>query len=80
MIGRHAVQQLIEPRHRVSGVTRTARGERAPEGLGARPVRADVLDEMELRTAFAGADAVVNLLTHIPPADRMAAPSGLCAV
>ena len=74
VIGRHAVQQLIDAGHRVSGVTRTARGERALEGLGARPVRADVFDEMELRSAFAGADAVVNLLTHIPPADRMAAP------
>ena len=74
VIGRHAVQQLINAGHRVTGVTRSARGERALEGLGARPVRADVFDEVELRSAFAGADAVVNLLTHIPPADRMAAP------
>jgi UDP-glucose 4-epimerase len=74
VIGRHAVKQLINDGHRVTGVTRSARGERALEGLGARPVRADVFDEVELRSAFADADAVVNLLTHIPPADRMAAP------
>ena len=74
VIGRHAVQQLIHAGHRVTGVTRSARGERALADLGARPVRADVFDEVGLRSAFAGAEAVVNLLTHIPPADRMAAP------
>ena len=74
VIGRHTVQQLIESGHRVTGVTRSERGERALEGLGARPARADVFDEAELRSAFAGAGAVVNLLTHIPSADRMAAP------
>ena len=74
VIGRHAVQHLLNAGHRVIGVTRSARGERALQGLGARPVRADVFDEVELRSAFAEADAVVNLLTHIPPADRMAAP------
>jgi nucleoside-diphosphate-sugar epimerase len=73
VIGRHAVQQLIDAGHRVTGVTRSARGARTLEALRARPVLADVFDERELRSAFAGADAVVNLLTHIPPADRMAA-------
>jgi nucleoside-diphosphate-sugar epimerase len=74
VIGRHAVQQLINAGHRVTGVTRSARGAATLEGLRARPVRADVFDEVQLRSAFAGADAVVNLLTHIPPTDRMAAP------
>jgi nucleoside-diphosphate-sugar epimerase len=74
VIGRHAVQHLTNAGHRVIGITRSARGERALQGLGARAVRADVFDEVELRSAFAGADAIVNLLTHIPPADRMAAP------
>ena len=74
VIGRHAVQQLINAGHRVTGVTRSARGARELKDLGARPVRADVFDEGELRSAFADAEAVVNLLTHIPSADRMAAP------
>ena len=74
VIGRHAVPQLVDAGHRVTGVTRSARGERLLEHLGARPVRADVFDEAQLRSAFAHADAVVNLLTHIPPAERMAAP------
>ena len=74
VIGRHAVQQLIHAGHRVTGIARSARGARTLEVLGARVVRADVFDELELRGAFAGADVVVNLLTHIPPADRMGAP------
>ncbi len=39
VIGRHAVQQLINAGHRVTGVTRSARGERALRGSG-RPPRA----------------------------------------
>src|SRR5687767_6749725 len=74
VIGRHAIQQLTNAGHRVTAVTRSARGEGALKGLGARPFRADVFDEGELRSAFAGADAVANLLTHIPPADRMSEP------
>jgi nucleoside-diphosphate-sugar epimerase len=74
VIGRHAVQQLVNAGHRVTGVTRSARGAQELSDLGARPVLADVFDEGELRSAFAGADAVANLLTHIPSADRMAAP------
>jgi nucleoside-diphosphate-sugar epimerase len=52
------------------------RGRRLLEGLGARAVEADVFDPFSLTEAFAGADAVVNLLTHIPSADRVAAPGG----
>jgi nucleoside-diphosphate-sugar epimerase len=74
VIGRHAVEQLINAGHRVSGIARSALGERALQALGAHPVRADVFDEAALRSAFADAHAVVNLLTHIPSADRMAAP------
>jgi len=74
VIGRHAVKQLINAGHRVTGVTRSARGARELRDLGARPARADVFDEGELRSVFADAEAVVNLLTHIPSADRMALP------
>jgi nucleoside-diphosphate-sugar epimerase len=56
-------------------VTRSARGRERLESLGAHPVEADVFDEASLRRAFEGADAVVNLLTHVPSADRMADPS-----
>ena len=74
VVGWRSVRELLAAGHQVAGVTRSERGRRLLEGLGARPVMADVFDEAELTTAFAGADAVVNLLTHVPPADRMATP------
>jgi UDP-glucose 4-epimerase len=75
VIGRRAVRELLAAGHRVTGVTRSALGRERLESLGARAVEADVFDEASLRRAFAGADAVVNLLTHVPGADRMADPS-----
>jgi nucleoside-diphosphate-sugar epimerase len=74
VVGRRAVRELLAAGHRVSGVTRSLRGRRLLEGLGARPIEADVFDLASLTVAFAGADTVVNLLTHVPPADQMMAP------
>ena len=74
VLGRRAVRELLAAGHRVTGVTRSARGRRQLEDLGARAVEADVFDPAAMTAAFAGADAVVNLLTHIPSADGMAAP------
>jgi nucleoside-diphosphate-sugar epimerase len=75
VIGRRAVRELLAAGHRVTGVTRSARGRERLESLGARAVEADVFDEASLRRAFHGAHAVVNVLTHVPGADRMADPS-----
>jgi nucleoside-diphosphate-sugar epimerase len=75
VIGRRAVRELLAAGHRVTGVTRSARGRERLESLGAHAVEADVFDEASLRRAFDGARAVVNLLTHVPGADRMADPS-----
>jgi UDP-glucose 4-epimerase len=75
VIGRHAVRELLAAGHRVTGVTRSARGRETLASLGARAVEADVFDEASLRRVFDGADAIVNLLTHIPSVDRMAEPS-----
>ncbi|GAA3388741.1 NAD-dependent epimerase/dehydratase family protein [Cryptosporangium minutisporangium] len=75
VIGRRAVRDLLAAGHHVTGVTRSARGRERLQSLGARAIEADVFDEAPLRRAFDGADAVVNLLTHIPSADRMADPS-----
>src|SRR5690349_21368662 len=72
--GRRAVRELLARGHRVTGVTRSARGRSRLEGLGARAVDAEVFDQPALESAFAGADIVINLLTHVPPADRMALP------
>ena len=75
VIGRRAVRELIAAGHRVTGVTRSARGRERLESLGASAVEADVFDETSLRRAFDGADTVINLLTHVPSADRMADPA-----
>ena len=72
VVGRRAVRALLAAGHRVTGVTRSARGRERLESLGARAVEADVFDEASLRRAFDGAEAVANLLTHIPSVDRMA--------
>jgi UDP-glucose 4-epimerase len=75
VIGRRAVRELIAAGHRVTGVTRSARGRERLESLGASAVEADVFDEASLLRAFDGADTVINLLTHVPSADRMADPA-----
>ena len=75
VIGRRAVRALLGAGHRVAGVTRSARGRERLESLGARAVEVDVFDEAALRRAFDGADAVINLLTHIPSIERMGEPS-----
>src|SRR5215218_8305972 len=72
VIGRRAVRELLADGHRVTGVTRSATGRERLESLGARAVEADVYDTASLCRAFDGSDAVVNLLTHVPSADRMA--------
>jgi nucleoside-diphosphate-sugar epimerase len=74
VVGRRAVKELLAAGHEVRGVTRSARGARLLERLGARAVEADVFDPASLAGAFSGADVVVNLLTHIPRSDRMADP------
>src|SRR3954468_11300813 len=74
-IGRRAVRELLAAGHHVTGVTRSAGGRERLQSLGARAVEADVFDEAALRRAFDGADTVVNLLTHVPSADRMADPT-----
>jgi UDP-glucose 4-epimerase len=74
VVGRRAVRELLAAGHRVVGVTRSARGAGVLEGLGARAVSADVFSQSSLAGAFAGADAVINLMTAIPPTERMAEP------
>jgi UDP-glucose 4-epimerase len=75
VIGQRAVREVLAAGHRVAGVTRSAHGRDRLESLGARAVEADVFDEESLRRAFDGADAVINVLTHVPSPDRMADPS-----
>lgn len=74
VVGRRAVRELLAAGHQVRGVTRSARGVELLDRLGATAVEADVFDQRSLARVFAGADVVVNLLTHIPRSDQMATP------
>jgi nucleoside-diphosphate-sugar epimerase len=75
VIGRRAIGEFLAAGHEVTGITRSPRGRAIVGALGAQAVDADVFDEAALRRAFDGASIVVNLLTHIPPAERMADPA-----
>jgi nucleoside-diphosphate-sugar epimerase len=44
VVGRRAVRERLAAGHRVAGVTRSARGRRLLQGLGARAIEADVVD------------------------------------
>lgn len=74
VLGRRVVEQLVIAGHGVTAVVRSESSARKARERGARPVIADVYDRDALTAAFAGADAVVNLLTRIPPAARMGDP------
>ena len=71
VIGRRAVREVLAAGYRVTGVTRSTRGRERLESLGVAAVEADVFDAASLRRAFAGAEAVVILLTHVPSTNRM---------
>ena len=76
VVGRRAVRELLArgpPRHRRRRAR--ARGRRlARAARRATPSKPTSSTRPPSTSAFAGADAVVNLLTHIPSADRMATP------
>jgi UDP-glucose 4-epimerase len=71
VIGWRSVRELVEQGHRVTGITRSTRGHAQLRQLGARAEFANVFEPAALHAPLAGADAVVNLLTHIPAAQRM---------
>jgi nucleoside-diphosphate-sugar epimerase len=74
VLGRRVVRELLAAGHPVAGVTRSERGRALLHAIGARAIVADVFDPASLGAAFSRAHAVVNLLTHIPPADAMGRP------
>ena len=74
VLGRATVPRLVAAGHEVSAVSRRDDSDRALRAAGAEPVRLDIFDPDAVAAAAAGADAVVNLATHIPPASRVAIP------
>ncbi len=72
VLGHRTVARLVAAGHGVTGVSRSPEKDAVLEALGARPVRVDIFDRDALRDAVAGAEAVVNVTTKIPPVAQMA--------
>jgi nucleoside-diphosphate-sugar epimerase len=75
VIGRAAVRSLLAAGHDVDVLTRSAANTVAIEELGARPRPGDLFDTATLELMYAGADAVVNLASHVPVGYAAAWPS-----
>jgi nucleoside-diphosphate-sugar epimerase len=75
VIGRAAVRSLLAAGHDVDVLSRSAANTELIDRIGARPRPADLFEPASLEAAYAGADAVVNLATHIPVGYSAAWPS-----
>ncbi len=72
VIGHRAVRELTAAGHDVTALARTPEKAELVESMGATPVTFDVFDRDQVLTHASGHDAVVNLLTHIPPLTKAA--------
>jgi nucleoside-diphosphate-sugar epimerase len=66
VLGRRAVEQLVEAGHDVRGVARTDAKADLLTTLGASHERVDIFDAAAVKKATIGVDVVMNLATHIP--------------
>lgn len=66
IIGRAAVRSLVAAGHEVDVLARSPQNVPVIESLGARPRRGDLFDPAGLERLYAGAEAVVNLASHVP--------------
>lgn len=74
VVGRRAVDRLIEAGHDVTGVARSPAKAAQLHRQGATPVTVDLFDAAAVKEAVAGHDVVINLATHIPPMSQAALP------
>ena len=75
VIGRRALPALTAAGHEVSALARGPGRAARVSSLGAAPVEADPFDEAGLARALSGQEAVINVMTRIPPLSRAALPS-----
>ena len=66
VVGRAAVRSLLTAGHDVDVLSRSPENTAIIEALGARPCPGDLFDVAGLERLYAGADAVVNLASHVP--------------
>lgn len=74
-IGRPTVPLLTAAGHEVTAVVRSPEKRAQVEAAGAAGVEVDLFDAAAVRQAVAGHDAVVNLVTNIPPMTQAGRPS-----
>ena len=74
-VGRPTVARLLAEGHDVTAVARTEEKAAALERAGARPAQVSLFDPDGLRSAMAGAEAVLNLATSIPVGAKAALPT-----
>ena len=67
VLGRAAVPRLVAAGHEVTAVARGADKAERLRAQGATPVAVDLFDEVAVRAAVEGHDAVVHMATSIPP-------------
>jgi nucleoside-diphosphate-sugar epimerase len=70
--GWRAVRELVKAGHDVTALARTDAKAKLIDDLGGKPVKFDVFDRADVIAHAGGHEAVVNLLTHIPPTTRAA--------
>lgn len=73
VVGRRLVPRLIQAGHSVTAVSHSKAEEL--RSWGATPVELDLFDEPAVQRAVAAQDAVINLATRIPPANRAFFPA-----
>ena len=74
VIGGRVLPHLTAAGHVVTAIGRSPEKRASIERAGARPVEVDLFDELRVRDAVAGHEAIVNLATHIPKSSRMFLP------
>lgn len=72
VLGRRVLPRLHDAGHDVTAVSR--RSPDAVRAAGATPIELDLFDPAAVRTAVDGHEAVLDLATRIPSANRMALP------
>lgn len=65
-IGRRSVRSLLKLGHTVHAAARNSENDRFLSGIGATPVRLDLLDSDAVKRSVKGFDAIVHLATQIP--------------
>lgn len=69
-LGRPTVAALIAAGHTVRALSRSGRAIEFARSVGAEPVEGNLFKPATWEPALAGADAVMHLATHVPPAPK----------